>query len=274
MRLELRTTTQPWEAVRLAREGYAEGYRRFLAIGGDGTAFEALNGFLPPALDDGAEVGMAVLPAGTGNSFARHFASHGEDPSVALVDAIANGAPRRCDVLLLRHAAGSYYALGTICVGFPSRVSALVNRRLKRLGVPGYTLGVLFELARLRLYESDLSFESGVERRSVPGRLLFAAIQNVEWVGGNMRMAPGARTDDGLAELVVVDAASRLRVLRLFPRIFEGTHVVGVPEVHVHRCRRVEFGRQESRAIMMDGEVVEVAPRAVEVVPGAISVWA
>jgi diacylglycerol kinase (ATP) len=270
---EVRTTEQPWDAVRLAREGYAAGYRRFLAIGGDGTAFEVLNGFLPRALDDGVETGMAVLPVGTGNSFARHFARDGRAAPSAIVAAIAAGEPRRCDVLRLQHATGDHYALGTVSVGFPPQVSALVNRKLKRFGVPGYTLGVLVELMRLRTYESDLTFGTGPARRSVRGQLLFAAIQNVEWIGGNMKMAPGARTDDGLADLVVADAASRPRVLRLFPRIFQGRHL-GVPEVHVHRCDQVTFHTKDRRPVMIDGEVLELAPRLVQVLPGAISVWA
>jgi diacylglycerol kinase (ATP) len=271
--IDVRVTTQPREAMRVARDGFAAGYRRFLAIGGDGTAFEVLNGFLPAALDQGADAGLAVLPAGTGNSFARHFATGGrEDPS-SIVAAIAGNVPRRCDILRLQHAAGEHFALGTVAVGFPPQVSALVNGRLKRFGVLGYTLGVLVELLRLRPYESDLTFAANGDRRSVRGRLLFAAIQNVVWVGGNMKMAPGARTDDGLADLVVADAASRLRVLRLFPKIFDGRHVAA-PEVHVHRCDRVTFHSPDRRPVMLDGEVLELAPRLLEVLPGVIPVWA
>jgi diacylglycerol kinase (ATP) len=271
--IELRTTGQPREAVLIARDGYAEGYRRFLSVGGDGTAFEVINGFLPAALDEGADAGLAVLPAGTGNSFARHFATTGREDPASVVEAITRDTPRRCDVLRLQYAGGDHFALGTVAVGFPPQVSALVNGRLKLFGVLGYTLGVLVELLRLRPYESDLTFDANGGRRSVRGRLLFAAIQNVVWVGGNMKMAPGARTDDGLADLVVVDAASRFRVARLFPRIFDGSHLT-VPEVHVHRCARVAFHTPDRRPVMLDGEVLELAPRVLDVLPGAIPVWA
>jgi diacylglycerol kinase (ATP) len=271
--IELCTTSGPREAVRLAREGYARGHRRFLAIGGDGTAFETLNGFLPSALDDGQDTGLAVLPVGTGNSFARHFERDGGRGSATVIAAILEDRSRRCDVMRLQHQTGEQYALGTVSVGFAAQVSALVNGKLKAFGVVGYTLGVLRELQRLRFYESDLTFATQGKRQSVRGRLLLAAVQNVEWVGGNMRMAPGARTDDGLVDLVIVDQARRWRVLRLFPRIFEGSHVE-VPEVHVHRCDRVTFHDPGRRSVMLDGEVLELVPRRLEVLPAAISIWA
>jgi diacylglycerol kinase (ATP) len=271
--VELVTTAAPRDAVRLAREGYARGSRRFLAIGGDGTAFEVLNGFLPAASEVAAPVELAVLPLGTGNSFVRQFGPDGSAGAERVVAAIAEGSPRPCDVLRLRHSGGELHALGTVSVGFPAQVSALVNGRLKAFGVLGYTLGVLRELARLRAVPSDLAYDDTAGRHRVDGDLLFAAIQNVEWVGGNMRMAPGARPDDGLADLVVVGAASRLRVLRLFPRIFDGRHV-GVDEVRSARCIRVSFDAPDRRPVMLDGEVVELAPHSVELRPAAISIRA
>jgi diacylglycerol kinase (ATP) len=274
----VRTTSRPGEATTVAAEAYASGCRRFLAIGGDGTAFEVVNGLLPAALADpraasDATPTLAVLPVGTGNSFARHFAPGGREEPARVVAAMAAGDAQRCDVLRLVHVDGVHHALGTVAVGFPAQVAALVNRRLKRFGVLGYTLGVLVELVRLRLYESDLDWGAGADCGRVTGRLLFASIQNIEWVGGNMRMAPGARTDDGLADLVVADAASRPRVLRLFPKIFRGRHVEA-PEVHVRRCDHVTFRSLDRRPVMVDGEVLDLAPRRLEVVAGAIAVCA
>lgn len=269
--VELSRTTEPRDAVRLARDAWQRGIRRFLSIGGDGTAFEVLNGLLPAALASGDTAELAVLPVGTGNSFVRQFGSDGSAGAARVVEAITGGSPRPCDVLRLRHCDGELYALGTVSVGFPAQVSALVNGRLKAFGVLGYTLGVLRELVRLHSYPSDLVYDDDAGSHRVDGDLLFAAIQNVEWVGGNMRMAPGAASDDGLADLVVVGAATRLRVLRLFPRIFDGRHI-GVEEVRVARCTQVSFRSADRRPVMLDGEVVDLAPRSLEVLPAAISI--
>src|SRR5882724_385287 len=127
------STQEPGQAMHLAREGYASGYRRFVAVGGDGTSYEIVNGLFPS--DGGQErVALGFLPLGTGNSFLRDFSNQGVEHATA---AILAGRSRPCDVIRLSHREGTLYYLNLVSVGFTAQAGELTNRRFKRLGEAG-----------------------------------------------------------------------------------------------------------------------------------------
>ena len=263
--LEVRETEGPGDAARIARESWGEGARCFLAVGGDGTAYEVVNGIVPRALATGEAPKLGILPLGTGNSFVRDFA---EDGTAYSIEAIASGRSRPCDILRIRHTSGELFALGTVSLAFPAVVAALVNRRLKPFGRVGYTLGVLASLAALAPLRLELATDDDPTRQ-VDATLL--CLQNNRYTGGNMLMAPEAKIDDGLLDLVLAGPIGRLGLLRTFPRIFEGTHV-NHPAVTLRTHRQVEFHESSELPVMIDGESLRLALRSVEVVPGAIEV--
>jgi diacylglycerol kinase (ATP) len=276
--LDVHQTAAPWEAMQIARRGFAAGARHFAALGGDGTAFEALNGFLPQALDRGVACSLALLPLGTGNSFVHHFARLAgpdrlrEGGGELVLDALLEGRRRRCDVLRLEHATGEHLALGTVSLGFAAAVAHRVNRSLKRLGVLGYTVGVLAELLRLPAPRLDAVLHDAGRSTSLREEAVFAAAQNVAYTGGNMLMAPDADPTDGRAELVTLARVGRIELLRAFPRIFRGDHV-SHPAVAVRRFDRLDLVDAPRQQVMLDGEVLELQPRTVEVLAGALEVW-
>ena len=159
-------------------------------------------------------------------------------------------------------------ALGVVSLGYAAAVTALVNRRLKRFGKLGYSLGVLAEVARLAPRPVRLALD-GAEARTESLVLLCAC--NNQHVGGDMRMAPEAVVDDGLFDLVTVGPVGRLDLVRTFPRIFAGTHV-GHPAVRSRRARAVEFDLPAPVDVMIDGESLRQRIERVEVVPAAIAV--
>ncbi len=164
---EVRETRAPGEGVALAREAYAMGFRNFIAVGGDGTSFEVVNGLFPAAASEG-RAALGFLPLGTGNSFLRDFTVGGAD---CAIEAILERRRRPCDVLRLNHAGGSLYFINTLNLGFAADVAVLTNRRLKRLGELGYLVGVLMCLARLRRRPFPLRADSERDAR----RCLFLA---------------------------------------------------------------------------------------------------
>lgn len=266
LKLEVATTSGPGHGVSLAAQGFAGGCRRFLAVGGDGTAFEVLNGFLPASLATGERCALALLPLGTGNSFVGDLTTGGAE---TVIEALLLGRSRACDVLRMRNAAGEIrYAIGQIALGFPGQVAALVNRRLKRFGTLGYTLGVLLELARLRPLQLGWRVDQGPARR---GAVTFLFFNNNVTTGGNMRMAPGADPSDGVGDLLLVDPVSRTELLRTFPKLFTGRHVEN-PNVHQQRLKRLELDVAQELDVLVDGEVFRERPASVEIVPGAIDV--
>jgi diacylglycerol kinase (ATP) len=100
--LDVGLTSRPGEAVELVRSAYQRGVRHFLAVGGDGTAFEIVNGLFPESLS-GARPSLGFLPLGTGNSFLKDFTERGVEHTIA---ALENGSRRACDVIRLRHSGG------------------------------------------------------------------------------------------------------------------------------------------------------------------------
>lgn len=263
--LELLRTAGPGDATALAREAWRRGARTFVIIGGDGTAFEALNGLFPR--DDGERPTLGYLPLGTGNSFVRDFAITDAKSAIA---ALRARATRPVDVLRLDHDAGSLHFVNLCSVGFSAAAGELTNRRFKGLGAAGYIAAVLVTLARLEHPVFPVSLDGGPWDRRPAALLSFS---NSGYTAGTMNMAPGADPSDGLVDVIRVGALSRPRFLATFPKIFAGTHT-RAPDIEQRRARAVRLDLDDDIDCMIDGEIVRCRPFALTVLPGAVQVIA
>ena len=142
LHIDVFASTAPGHAAELAREAYDQGYRRFIAVGGDGTAHEILNGIFTHA-GANARISLGFLPLGTGNSFLRDFADNGAE---AALQALLENRKRPVDLLRLTHSKGEIYAFNLLSVGFTADVATLTNRYFKPLGPVGYLLGVFVRI--------------------------------------------------------------------------------------------------------------------------------
>ena len=266
--VEVRETTAPRDATRIAREAYGEGYRRFIAVGGDGTCWEVLNGLSPAGLGSGGDrrVSLGILPLGTGNSFLREFTRDGTEDSLR---ALIEGRRRRCDVLLLTHAEGRVYYVNLFGFGFAANVTINTLRgRYKRYGNVGYVLGVLHTVARLS-HPTLATRVAGGELETDP--MTFLCVCNSRYTAGAMLMAPDASVTDGLADLIRVEPLGRLEIIRTFPKIYRGTHLEH-PAVSARAISRIEFETRDPVEVMVDGEILKIVPRSIEVLPRALEV--
>src|SRR3979490_865003 len=127
LKIDVLASTGPGHAVELAREAYEQGYRRFIAVGGDGTAHEILNGVYQRAHGKD-RIALGFLPLGTGNSFLRDFTKDGAGASM---QSLLEGRTRPVDLLRLTHAAGEIYSFNLLSVAFTADVAALTNRMFK-----------------------------------------------------------------------------------------------------------------------------------------------
>jgi diacylglycerol kinase (ATP) len=263
--LEMARTTKPGEATALARAAYAKGERNFLAVGGDGTAFEIVNGLFPEAQTQGRPV-LGFLPLGTGNSFLRDFTTRGVEHTI---EALRNRSRRPCDVLRLRHAGDDIYFINLLSLGFPADVGELTNRRFKGLGEFGYILGVAARLAGLRhtAFPHRLDNAEEWDRR----RCLFLTFSNSKFTGGKMMIAPKADSSDARIEYVRWGPIGRLRLLWTFPRLFTGTHIEH-PLASRAAAERVELDLVEPVNAMVDGEILRLKCRSIEILPAALDV--
>ena len=263
--VETVNTRHPGEATTLAREAYEGGARKFLAVGGDGTSFEIINGLFPFGLTSGRPT-LGFLPLGTGNSFLRDFTSRGVDHSM---EALSAGRSRSCDVIRLQHATGALYFMNLLTLGFPADVGELTNRRFKHFGEHGYILGVFSRLAGLEHLPFPHRIDSAAEwdRRSC----LFLSFNNSKFTGGKMMIAPRADAADGLIECVRWSPVGRLQLIRLFPRLFTGTHI-DHPLASRAPARKVEFDLHQPVNVMIDGEILRLQPLSLEILPAALDV--
>jgi diacylglycerol kinase (ATP) len=259
-------STQPGHANELASEAYDQGYRKFLAVGGDGTAHEVINGiFARGSRVDRVELGF--LPMGTGNSFLRDFTKNGPESSM---DALLDVRKRRVDLLRLIHSKGRIYSFNLMSVGFTADVGALTNRAFKPFGHFGYLLGVLVRVAQLKRRGFKMRCDDDAEWDERP--CLFLTFNNSKYTGGTMLIAPQADPSDGLIEYVRWGPIGRLGLIKMLPRLYDGTHIEH-PLAARRAVKRVEFSLDAPVDVMIDGEIVTLDCKAIDILPGAMDVY-
>ncbi len=251
--IEVRKTRAPGEAVVLANSAYAEGYRNFIAVGGDGTGFEIVNGLFPAAALEG-RAALGFLPLGTGNSFLRDFTERGADYAI---EAIRTRRRRPCDVIRLNHAGGTLFYINTLNIGFAADVATLTNRHLKRLGELGYLAGRSFPL------------RADGERDD--RRCLFLAFSNSKYTGGKMMIAPQASIGSGAIEYVHWGPIGRFGLVRNLATLFDGSHIRH-PLASRRTVTRIEFDIEAPVDVVVDGEVLTLEVKSLEVLPNALDV--
>jgi len=257
-------TKRAGHATEIAREAYRSGYRKFIAVGGDGTSFEIVNGIFPDSL--GGEIPtLGFLPLGTGNSFLRDFSTEGVEFALK---AIIEKRERPCDVVRLSTGDGDVFFINILSLGFVADVCTLANRRFKRIGPAGYFLAVVLCMARFRQHVYGLKLNGATQFENHKTALLI--FNNSKFTGGNMMLAPHADTSDGQIEIVRWSAA-RFDFLRNFPKVYDGSHITH-PEIWHGPAKHVEFALDEPIDIMIDGEVMTVECRSLEVLPAALRV--
>jgi diacylglycerol kinase (ATP) len=282
--LETAETREAGEATRIAREAYGRGYRKFLAVGGDGTSYEIVNGLFPESwsqvLGAGSQVvpgaeeqipTLGFLPLGTGNSFLRDFADRASSAGDLehAMQALEARRSRPCDVLRLAHKDGAIYYTNLLSVGFTADVAALRHRRFLALGQFGYLLSIFLCLVRLDRRPFPVRLEG--QREFDLRRCLFLTFNNSKFTGGTMMIAPDAVTDDGLIEFVRWGPIGRLGLIRNLATLYDGTHTRH-PLAERQAVRRVEFQLDGPVDVMVDGEVLTLECRAIEVLPSALRV--
>lgn len=263
--LEMVESKKAGDATRLVRDAYARGYRKFIAVGGDGTAYEIVNGLFPEA-EKGERAALGFLPLGTGNSFLREFTERGAEYSV---EGIVEGRQRACDVMRLEHGSGTIYYINLLSMGFTADVAALTNRRLKPLGELGYLLGVLMCLARLRrrAFPLRVDHDQDFDGR----RCLFLSFNNSKFTGGKMMIAPLASTSSGRIEYVRCGPVGRIELVRNLRRLYDGSYL-SHPLVSRREAKEIEFRLNGPVDVMVDGEVFTLNCRRLDPLPGALDV--
>jgi len=264
IKLQVAETHAPGQASVIARDAWSRGVRNFIAVGGDGTSYEIVNGLFPR---DSEEIPtLAFLPLGTGNSFLRDFSDRGVEHAM---EALLAGRRQKCDVIRLKHRDGVLHYINLLSMGFAADVATLRARRFSGWGEPGYQAAIFLTLARFRRRPFPLRVDGGSEVDRRP--CLFLTFNNSKFTGGTMMIAPKAEVNDGLIEYVRWGPIGRVGLIRNLPTLYDGTHIEH-PLAERQGVQRVDFELDGPVDVMVDGEVMTVHCQTLDVLPGAIDV--
>lgn len=251
-------------AIELVAEAIARGCRRVLAVGGDGTVNECVNGIFRQQTVPPEAVLLAVLPIGTGNDWARTHFLCGDYGVVARNLASPTGSPH--DVGLVSFAnGGTRHFVNVAGIGFDAHVVAAMPQ--EKLGPLAYLWALLRGLLKFRAVPVTLVLaEERLEDRAF---VLFFSIGR--YCGGGMNVAPQAVVDDGLFDITLIAELSRWEVLRNLRRLFDGS-ILSHPKVTSRRAAAGEVLAESAQPIEADGELIGHAPVRFAILPGALRV--
>ena len=251
------------ESVAAAVESAPTG---IVACGGDGTVHLVLQGAASHSTAIHSTA-MAIIPAGTGNDVARSLGiarkDHEQVARVIARSALA-GRFRAIDLTRLEHGSRHVWSLGVTSTGLDSAVNERANRTRRFNGTTRYVLALLAEMRSFRTYEYVVTVDG--ERMDGPATLI--AIGNGSSYGGGMLICPSASMTDGILDITWVDRASRTTILRVFPRIFNGSHVKH-PAVRVLHGRTITV-EAKGPVVYADGERIGDLPIVATAVAGGL----
>ncbi len=256
LEVEVSPTESAAHASSLARAA-AQAGEEVVAFGGDGMVRIAA------AAIQGTDAVLGILPGGRGNDFAATLGIP-RDPLVAC-ELIATGSARAVDAGQV----GDELFVGIASIGLESEVTPIANAAPRVGGRAVYLAATLYGLARWR----PARFELVVDGAEYAFRGYLAAAANSGRFGGGMRLAPEARLDDGLLDVVTIASVSRLHFIRATPKVFSGTHG-DEPNVRMMKASSVRLNADRPFAVYADGDVVARTPAEVTALPAAFKVRA
>ncbi|MAE28663.1 MAG: diacylglycerol kinase family lipid kinase [Planctomycetota bacterium] len=237
------------------------GVTSVVAVGGDGTVLEVVEGLMERAPEERPALGL--LPAGSGNSLAVELDMADEARATARLLA---GETRSLDLLHLTVDGQAMHSMNVLGWG----AVAEINRRsepMRFLGGTRYTLAALREICRWRLSYPAVAIDG------VAGEWLMGTACITRFVGSGMMMAPSAKLDDGLVDLVLVRAAGRFKLLGMLLAVFKGKHV-NSPLVDYRQVAGFSLELDAGSYLVLDGEILPARSVEARVLPGALRLLA
>lgn len=260
--LQVHITKHAGHAAELANTLDFSGCEGLCLIGGDGTLHEVVSGLM--RREDRGTVPLGIIPGGTGNSVAQHFEC--TDP-IESAQRIAAGNTQPLDVVRVRMGSEDDYCVNI--VGWGAVVD--INRTaepLRALGPPRYALAAIINILRAKQRQAKLVIDGQVTQDN----FLLAAICNTKFTGKGMQLAPKADPSDGRLDLVVVRHATRFQMLKLFRKVFDGSHV-NLPYVEYHQVNSFSIESEDIDCLNLDGELKGTTPVSVDIIPKALKIF-
>ncbi|MFO7895736.1 MAG: diacylglycerol kinase family lipid kinase [Candidatus Cloacimonadales bacterium] len=239
---EIALTKYPGHAREMARQAADSGFCRIIAVGGDGTANEVVNGIMQSGKQELVVFGM--IPEGTGNDFARIFNLPHE-----IKRAVQRLQQNKIIQLDLGRVEGHYF-LNSLGLGFDAVVAKNVNALQHLKGFSRYLVAIAQAMMRYQNYQATLQI--GESSRKID--FILFSVGNGQYCGNGFRLTPNAKPDDGLLDIGIVSGLTRKRLLRLLPSARRGKHLQQ-PEVEVLQAPKFTICAEQPLPLYLDGEI-------------------
>ena len=226
-----------------------------IAVGGDGLLHLVLQKTVP------AQIPLAVIPAGTGNDFVRTLGWSLTDID-HLLERILSAEPGSIDLGLVD---GEWFG-AILSTGFDSVVNERANKMRWPKGPMKYNAAIAIELPRFK----PRHYEIQLDDRTISTEAMLIAVSNGRSYGGGMLVCPHADISDGLFDVMVLHPISKQEFIKVFPKVFKGTHI-SHPAVEIVRSKKVSISADA--VAYADGERIGQLPVVAECISGALSTW-
>lgn len=249
---EMERTTGAGEATLLSKGAVEQGFKTIVAVGGDGTAHEGLNGLA------GSQVNFGVIPCGVGNDFVKMLGLSINNLEAAC-QVVADGFTKKIDVGLVN---GKYF-LNMVGIGFDGEVA---ERKAK---TPAFIHGFyayLIQILPVLFFYQPKHVKIKINGVSLEADILLLTIGNGRYSGGGFKLTPQAELDDGLLDICLSKYPGRLSVLWSIPKVPKGEHV-NLSFATMFRATEISVSSEVSLAAHIDGEVVREKTYAIKLLP-------
>ena len=261
-------TEYPGHAIELARQAGEQGYDLVIALGGDGTVHEVINGLMQ--VPEKKRPAFGIVPLGSGNDFA-HILGVPDEPFQALMSAL-EGLPHALDIGSVRDQHGRQeYFNNTLGIGFDGVVT-IRSRKITR--IHGFMMYLVAVIQTIILNFKPMNLHVETDQETWDQSTLMLTLGNGPREGGGFMVTPEAKFDDGILNYAAIRKVSRLMMFRLIPEVMNGTHGRFKP-VKMGTCRRMSITSDSPLYIHGDGEIyagfgMDVRQLAIEIQPSAI----
>lgn len=270
--LEYQFTSEHGNGIEITKKAINNGHERIIAVGGDGTVNEVINGLFTNEKLVNQNVKLAILGLGTGSDFIR--TSKIKTDINAFIDLLKNNTPIKCDVGIVNHMDSKgntkeHYFINASNIGIGADVVNCVNSRSKVLGSKlTYLTGTIQTIAKYKNFHASILLDNNIK---IESNFCGIVICNGQYIGGGMHIAPEALIDDGLFDIIVIKDISKIRLFSRFPLIYKGKHI-NLPEIEVYRSSKISIETNLPTLLETDGEIPGYLPGQYRILPQCLSI--
>jgi len=267
-KFEFSETHSRTDAARIAGEAVESGYEVIIAVGGDGTVNQVVNGILQSSCDKSSQTRMGIISYGTGMGFSQSLGLPNDLASQIRV--IKNDVSRLVDIGKI-HFEGEQsagYFINELQFGIGGKLSESISPITKKM-LGRFAFGFEAVKTLLNYRTSEINIES--EQISKTENVIGVIIANGSYTGGGMKLTPDARLNDGLFDVLIIEDMPLTARLSSFSKIYSGSHI-GLPAFKLFRTRKIRFGYGNGMSVESDGELIHYKCISAEVIPSALSI--